>query len=62
MLKAVGNIDENAEISLEQPMCCGVGACFACVIKLKDDNDDGWRFARSCMEGPVFKAHKVWWD
>lgn len=62
MLKAVAAIAPTAEISLDQPMCCGVGACFACVVKLKADTPDGWRYARSCMEGPVFNATQVWWD
>ena len=62
MLKAVAAIAPKAEISLDQPMCCGVGACFACVVKLKADTPDGWRYARSCMEGPVFNATQVWWD
>ena len=61
MLKAVAAIAPTAEISLDQPMCCGVGACFACVVKLKADTPDGWRYARSCMEGPVFNATQVWW-
>lgn len=61
MLKAVAAIAPSAEISLDQPMCCGVGACFACVVKLKADTPDGWRYARSCMEGPVFNATQVWW-
>ena len=58
---AVAAIAPTAEISLDQPMCCGVGACFACVVKLKADTPDGWRYARSCMEGPVFNATQVWW-
>ena len=48
------------EISLDHVMCCGVGACFACVVKVKDDNADGWRYARSCKEGPVFKAEHLY--
>lgn len=44
----------DGEMSLDHLMCCGVGACFACVVKVKADNEDGWRYARSCAEGPVF--------
>ena len=32
------------------------------IIFLKADTPDGWRYARSCMEGPVFNATQVWWD
>ena len=49
-----------AEVSLDHLMCCGVGACFACVVKIKDDNPDGFRYARTCSEGPVFKAAQVY--
>jgi dihydroorotate dehydrogenase electron transfer subunit len=63
MLLAVGKIltelGLDAELSLDHLMCCGVGACFACVIKVKADNSDGWRYARTCSEGPVFKASEV---
>ncbi len=48
------------EISLDHLMCCGVGACFACVVKVKDNNEDGWRYARSCKEGPVFRAAELY--
>ncbi len=50
----------NGELSLDHLMCCGVGACFACVVKIKADNEDGWRYARTCKEGPVFKAADVY--
>lgn len=48
-----------AELSLDHLMCCGVGACFACVVKL-NDGEGGWRFSRSCSEGPVFLAKDVY--
>lgn len=51
---------EDGELSLDHLMCCGVGACFACVVKVKADNEDGWRYARTCKEGPVFKAKDVY--
>ncbi len=49
-----------AEVSLDHLMCCGVGACFACVVKIKADNPDGFRYARTCSEGPVFAAKDVY--
>lgn len=65
MLMAMGKIlIENGvegELSLDHLMCCGVGACFACVVKVKDENPDGWRYARTCSEGPVFKASEVYY-
>lgn len=51
-----------AQVSLDQVMCCGVGACFACVVKLKADTPDGWEYVRTCKSGPVFPASAVVWD
>lgn len=48
------------EVSLDHMMCCGVGACFSCVVKIKADNEQGWAYRRSCVEGPVFPADTVW--
>lgn len=66
MLKAVSRIGlahgVDAEISLDHAMCCGVGACFACVVKIKADTPDGWEYARTCMAGPVFQASQAVWD
>ena len=51
----------NGELSVDHVMCCGVGACFACVVKVNDpDSADGWRYARSCSEGPVFPLADVY--
>ncbi len=43
-----------AELSLEEPMACGVGVCLGCVVELAD----GRRVA-SCKEGPVFEAARL---
>jgi len=65
MLMAMGKVvtetNHPAELSLDELMCCGIGACFACVVKVKADNSDGWRFARTCKEGPVFDANDVYY-
>ncbi len=58
MLCASGR--EDGELSLDHVMCCGVGACFACVVKVKDG--DTFRYARSCSEGPVFSAGEVYYE
>lgn len=52
----------DGELSLDHLMCCGVGACFACVVKVKADNGQGWRYARTCREGPVFSANDVYYE
>jgi dihydroorotate dehydrogenase electron transfer subunit len=66
MLMAVGKIalerDVECYLTLDHQMCCGVGACFACVVKVKSDSSpDGWRYSRSCCEGPVYSAKEVWY-
>jgi dihydroorotate dehydrogenase electron transfer subunit len=64
MLKAVGKLagdfDVPAELSMDEHMCCGVGTCLTCVIKVK--NDDGWEYQRTCTEGPVFDSRKIVWE
>ena len=46
--------------SLESPMACGFGACFSCVVKVKQaDAAGGWDYRRSCLEGPVFRAESL---
>ena len=50
----------SGEVSLDHVMCCGIGACFACVVKVNADNEQKWRYARSCYEGPVFDVKEVY--
>jgi dihydroorotate dehydrogenase electron transfer subunit len=46
------------ELSLETPMACGIGACFSCVAKIRQD-DGHWDYRRVCVEGPVFDSTRV---
>ena len=67
MLYALGKLtlstNVETQLSLDQHMCCGVGACFACVIKMNDpESPDGFRYARTCSEGPVFDATEVYYE
>ncbi|WP_459557312.1 dihydroorotate dehydrogenase electron transfer subunit [Lacunimicrobium album] len=63
MMKRVAQIAASHNVpcwlSLETPMACGIGACFSCVVKVKDDSEDGWDYKRSCIEGPIFEAEKL---
>jgi dihydroorotate dehydrogenase electron transfer subunit len=66
MLMAMGKMllqnGLDGELSLDHLMCCGIGACYACVVKIKDDTrSDGWRYARTCKEGPVFNAKCIYY-
>ena len=60
MMKAVAAIarskELNCEVSLENMMACGLGACLCCV---EDTADSG--HVCVCKEGPVFNIHRLKW-
>lgn len=64
MMEAVASVatrrDVPCQVSLETPMACGIGICFTCVAKVKDDQGQ-WDYKRTCVEGPVFDAAKIVW-
>lgn len=48
------------QISLEEKMACGIGACLACVCKSKEkDEHTNVHNKRICKDGPVFYAEEV---
>jgi dihydroorotate dehydrogenase electron transfer subunit len=48
------------ELSLENHMACGFGACFSCVARIRQ-GDGTTDLKRVCVEGPVFPAESVVW-
>ncbi len=49
-----------AQISLEERMACGIGACLGCVCKSKEvDPHTHVNNKRICKDGPVFDAEEV---
>ena len=49
-----------AQLSLEEKMACGIGACLACVCKSKEkDHHTNVHNKRICKDGPVFLAGEV---
>lgn len=49
-----------AQLSLEEKMACGVGACLACVCQSKEkDSHTNVNNKRICKDGPVFFAGEV---
>ena len=56
----------DCQVSLEERMACGIGACLGCVckIKIKDKKEDKikYEFKRICVDGPVFEGSEVVWD
>lgn len=59
MLKSLKDIvgDVPVQVSLEQRMGCGFGACAACVCGIKKDEDTEYK--KVCIEGPVFDLAEV---
>lgn len=57
MLKAIHkSVEVDGQLSLEERMGCGFGACMGCSIKTKNGNK------RVCKEGPVFKKEELLWE
>jgi dihydroorotate dehydrogenase electron transfer subunit len=48
------------QLSLERMMGCGVGACLGCVVATKADWPDGYLYTKTCTEGPVLDADRLW--
>jgi dihydroorotate dehydrogenase electron transfer subunit len=59
MLKEISEITYqtklSAQLSLEEHMSCGFGACLGCVVKTSGG------YKRVCKEGPVFDARSILW-
>ncbi|MGT2910910.1 dihydroorotate dehydrogenase electron transfer subunit [Streptococcus cameli] len=47
----------HAYLSMESRMACGMGACYACVVHLKDQGDAANK--RVCEDGPVFDTGSI---
>ena len=46
------------EVSLEEHMPCGTGACSGCVVERADQQLP----SKVCLEGPVFQAQQLVWE
>lgn len=60
MLKAISAVTAEAgnpcQVSLEERMACGLGACLTCSCKVNG------HYKRVCKDGPVFQSQEVEWD
>lgn len=60
MMRAVAEVAKefniSAEVSLEERMGCGIGACVTCACTVAGQRK------RVCKDGPVFNALEVEWD
>lgn len=55
--KAAAEFGAPCQVSMEERMGCGVGACLVCACKIKDGH-----YRHVCKDGPVFDAGEVDWD
>ena len=55
MLKAIYALGMPGQLSLEERMGCGFGACMGCSIRVKDG------YKRVCKDGPVFGMEELPW-
>ena len=64
MLEAVAALAQAyeipCEVSLEERMGCGIGACLVCACRTKDA-DGNEQYTHVCKNGPVFRAGEVIW-
>ncbi|WZO97127.1 dihydroorotate dehydrogenase electron transfer subunit [Isosphaeraceae bacterium EP7] len=62
MLSALSKIairhDLDCDLSLENSMACGFGACFSCVTPIRQP-DGSTDLRRVCLEGPIFACKDV---
>lgn len=67
MLRSVAKTSEEkgapCQISLEEKMACGIGACLGCAVKVRDtERKRGVVHKLACKDGPVFDAEEMMWD
>lgn len=52
----------SCQVSLEERMACGIGACLVCTCEIsRSENHGTISHERCCVEGPVFSAEEVVW-
>jgi dihydroorotate dehydrogenase electron transfer subunit len=64
MLKSLAKILNkskfNCQVSLEERMACGTGACMGCAVAVKDKKGI-FDYKRVCADGPVFNLADIIW-
>jgi dihydroorotate dehydrogenase electron transfer subunit len=65
MIKSLGSMMAQSpircEVSLEERMACGMGACVGCAVAIADEQGKQ-DYARVCHDGPVFDIRKIVWN
>lgn len=58
IVEAAKSNDINCQVSMEQRMGCGFGACLICACKTHT-NGNGWQYSHVCKDGPVFNGKDI---
>jgi dihydroorotate dehydrogenase electron transfer subunit len=65
MLKSLAKILNGtnfiSQVSLEERMACGIGACLGCAVAIRNDKG-ALAYKRVCADGPVFNLREVIWE
>jgi dihydroorotate dehydrogenase electron transfer subunit len=61
LVRVLGDRPVSCQVSLEERMACGVGACLGCVVATKNGQGDTI-YKRVCKDGPVFDLRELVWD
>lgn len=56
-VEAANRHEIKCQVSLEQRMGCGIGACLVCACKTR--LGDEWEYSHVCKDGPVFWSDEV---
>ncbi|HVT81398.1 MAG TPA: dihydroorotate dehydrogenase electron transfer subunit [Phycisphaerae bacterium] len=62
--KVAAEFDVACQVSLEQPMACGMGTCQSCIIKHRPHVapvGTDWSYKLTCTHGPVFDTRDIVW-
>jgi dihydroorotate dehydrogenase electron transfer subunit len=66
MMRVVGDIcikrGIECYLSLERHMGCGMGTCQSCIVKIRDNSEQGWGYKLCCSDGPAFPAELIVWE
>lgn len=61
MLQRIAEISKahkmECQVSLEEKMACGIGACLGCAVKVRGKK----AYKLACKDGPVFDANQIIW-
>jgi len=50
-----------SQVSLEERMACGIGACLGCAVAIRNDKG-ALAYQRVCADGPVFNLGEIIWE